>query len=89
MLDYGYNFTKTPIFIDNTTAMFIIKNHVQHSKTKHIEIIYHLLRDNSEKALIELLRVDTEYQLADLFTKAFDSSRFEFLVQATGMINMD
>jgi hypothetical protein len=89
MLDYGYNFTKTPILIDNTAAMFITKNPVQHSKTKHIEIRYHFLRDNSEKGLIELVRVDTEYQLADLFTKAFDSSRFEFLVQGIGMINMD
>ncbi|KAK1415074.1 hypothetical protein QVD17_30844 [Tagetes erecta] len=50
LLDYGFNFLKTPVYIDNTTAMFITANPVQHSKTKHIEIRYHFLRDNSEKA---------------------------------------
>ncbi|KAK1414838.1 hypothetical protein QVD17_30597 [Tagetes erecta] len=50
LLDYGFNFLKTPIYIDNIAAMFITANPVQHSKTKHIEIRYHFLRDNSEKA---------------------------------------
>ncbi|KAK1406136.1 hypothetical protein QVD17_41423 [Tagetes erecta] len=50
LLDYGFNFLKTPIYIDNTAAMFITANPVPHSKTKHIEIRYHFLRDNSEKA---------------------------------------
>ncbi|KAK1415001.1 hypothetical protein QVD17_30770 [Tagetes erecta] len=51
LLDYGFNFLKTPIYIDNTAAMFITANPVQHSETKHIEIRYHFLRDNSEKDL--------------------------------------
>ncbi|KAK1431978.1 hypothetical protein QVD17_08817 [Tagetes erecta] len=82
LLDYGFNFLKTPIYIDNTAAIFIISNPVQHSKTKHIQIRYHFLRDNSEKGLIVLVQISTENQLADLFTKAFDQGRFEHLVQA-------
>ncbi|KAK1429938.1 hypothetical protein QVD17_12293 [Tagetes erecta] len=89
LLDYGFNFLKTPIYIDNTAAMFITANPVQHSKTKHIEIRYHFLRDNSEKGLIILIKVHTDKQLADLFTKSFLSGRFEFLVQSIGLINHD
>ncbi|KAK1414914.1 hypothetical protein QVD17_30677 [Tagetes erecta] len=89
LLDYGFNFLKTPIYIDNTTAIFITSNPVQHSKTKHIEIRYHFLRDNSEKGLIVLVQVSIENQLADLFTKAFDQGRFEHLVKAIGMINYE
>ncbi|KAK1424407.1 hypothetical protein QVD17_19736 [Tagetes erecta] len=89
LLDYGFNFLKTPIYIDNTAAMFITANPVQHSKTKHIEIRYHFLRDNSEKGLIILIKVHTDKQLADLFTKSFLSGRFEFLIQSIGLINHD
>ncbi|KAK1414719.1 hypothetical protein QVD17_30469 [Tagetes erecta] len=89
LLYYGFNFLKTPIYIDNTAALFITSNPVQHSKTKHIEIRYHFLRDNSEKGLIVLVQVSKENQLADLFTKAFDQGRFEHLVQAIGMINYE
>ncbi|KAK1424228.1 hypothetical protein QVD17_19549 [Tagetes erecta] len=89
LLDYGFNFLKTPIYIDNTAAMFITANPVQHSKTKHIEIRYHFLRDNSEKGLIILIKVYTDKQLADLFTKSFLSERFEFLIQSVGLINHD
>ncbi|KAK1419452.1 hypothetical protein QVD17_28620 [Tagetes erecta] len=89
LLDYEFNFLKTPIYIDNIAAMFITANPVQHSKTKHIEIRYHFLRDNSEKGLIILIKVHTDKQLADLFTKSFLSGRFEFLIQSIGLINHD
>ena len=89
MLDYGLNFLKTPILIDNTAAYFTIKNPVQHSKTKHIEIRHHFIRDCSEKGLIEMQRVDTSDNLADLFTKPLDRTRFNFLLRALGMITSD
>ena len=85
--DYGLNFTHTPIRIDNQSTISITNNPVKHSKTKHIEIRHHFIRDCAEKKLIKLVKVPTENNLADLFTKAFDRSRFELLVQLNGMRN--
>ncbi|KAI3681162.1 hypothetical protein L6452_35946 [Arctium lappa] len=72
MLDYGVTFLHTPIFIDNSSAISIVNNPVKHSKTKHIEIRYHFIRDCNEKKLIQVAKVHTDNQFADLFTKAFD-----------------
>ncbi|GJX89250.1 retrovirus-related pol polyprotein from transposon TNT 1-94 [Tanacetum coccineum] len=51
-----------------------------HSKTKHIDIRYHFIKEHVEKGIVELYFVKTEYQLADLFTKALPKERFEYLV---------
>ncbi|KAI3672709.1 hypothetical protein L6452_38806 [Arctium lappa] len=72
MLDYGVTFLHTPTFIDNSSAISIVNNPVKHSKTKHIEIRYHFIRDCNEKKLIQVVKVHTDNQFADLFTKAFD-----------------
>ncbi|KAI3815617.1 hypothetical protein L1987_15294 [Smallanthus sonchifolius] len=85
--DYGLNFTGTPLFIDNNATMSITNNPVKHSKTKHIEIRYHFIRDCAEKHLFALVKVHTDDNLTDLFTKAFDRSRFEHLVNLIGMFN--
>ncbi|KAJ9546459.1 hypothetical protein OSB04_019002 [Centaurea solstitialis] len=80
MQDYGLSFLQTPIYIDNNSAISIVNNPVKHSKTKHIEIKYHFIRDCNEKKLIQVLKVHTDDQYADLFTKAFDVGRFTFLI---------
>ncbi|KAI3714975.1 hypothetical protein L6452_21938 [Arctium lappa] len=72
MLDYGVTFLHTPIFTDNSSAISIVNNPVKHSKTKHIETRYHFIRDCNEKKLIQVAKVHTDNQFADLFTKAFD-----------------
>ncbi|KAI3827886.1 hypothetical protein L1987_01975 [Smallanthus sonchifolius] len=72
--------TGTPMFIDNNATMSITNNPVKHSKTKHIEIRYHFIRDCAEKRLIELVKVHTEDNFADLFTKAFDRTRLRFVI---------
>ncbi|KAJ9538987.1 hypothetical protein OSB04_031720 [Centaurea solstitialis] len=71
------------------SAIAISANPVQHSKTKHIDIRYHFLKDNVEKENIELYFVNTEYQLADLFTKALDEKRFKFLISRLDMADYD
>ncbi|GKF36876.1 hypothetical protein Tco_0113634, partial [Tanacetum coccineum] len=53
MLDYGFNFMNTKIYIDNESTICIVKNPVFHSKTKHIEIRHHFIRDSYEKRLIQ------------------------------------
>nr|GEU78497.1 putative ribonuclease H-like domain-containing protein [Tanacetum cinerariifolium] len=72
LLDYGYNFMQTKIHVDNESAICEVKNHVYHSKTKHIEIRHHFIRDSYEKRLIEMVKIHTDYNLAYLLTKAFD-----------------
>ncbi|GJU09819.1 putative ribonuclease H-like domain-containing protein [Tanacetum coccineum] len=72
LLDYGYNFLHTKIFIDNNSTICIIKNPVFYSKTKHIEIRYHFIRDCNEKKLIHMVKIYTDKNVADLLTKAFD-----------------
>nr|GFA19215.1 putative ribonuclease H-like domain-containing protein [Tanacetum cinerariifolium] len=80
LLDYGYNFMHTIIYIDNSSTICIIKNPVSHSKTKHIDITHHFIRDCNEKKLIQVVKIPTENNFADLLTKAFDVRRFQYLV---------
>ncbi|GJS35574.1 putative ribonuclease H-like domain-containing protein [Tanacetum coccineum] len=84
MLDYGFNFMKIKIYIDNESTICIVKNLVFHSKTKHIEIRHHFIRDSYEKRLIEVLKIHTDYNVADLLTKGFDVCRFNFLIAIIG-----
>ncbi|GJR06146.1 putative ribonuclease H-like domain-containing protein [Tanacetum coccineum] len=77
MLDYGFNFMNTKIYIDNESTICIVKNLVFHSKTKHIEIRHHFIRDSYEKKLIQVIKIHTDHNVADLLTKAFDVSRME------------
>ena len=83
--DYGIPQGKLTIFCDNTSAISITKNPVLHSKTKHIELRYHFIRDLVEKQVLELSFVPTKTQLADLFTKALDTERFQELRNALGI----
>ncbi|GJX33396.1 putative ribonuclease H-like domain-containing protein [Tanacetum coccineum] len=87
LLDYGYNFMNTVIYIDNTSTICIIENPVQHSKTKHIEIRHHFIRDCNTKKLIQMAKIDTQLNVADLLTKGFDAGRFQYLVSSIGMLN--
>ncbi|GKB23458.1 hypothetical protein Tco_0862859 [Tanacetum coccineum] len=74
MLDYGFNFMNSKIYIDNESTICIMKNPVFHSKTKHIEIRHHFLRDSYEKRLIQVIKIHTDHNVADLLTMAFDVS---------------
>ncbi|GJT12857.1 putative ribonuclease H-like domain-containing protein [Tanacetum coccineum] len=65
MLDYGFNFMNTKIYIDNESTICIVKNPVYHSKTKHIAIRHHFIRDAYEKKLIQVLKIHTDDNVAD------------------------
>ncbi|GJS68216.1 putative ribonuclease H-like domain-containing protein [Tanacetum coccineum] len=88
LLDYGYNFMQTKIHVDNESAICVVKNPVYHSKTKHIEIRHHFIRDSYEKRLIEMVKIHTDNNVADLLTKAFDVSRFNFLVASISIADL-
>ncbi|GKB69126.1 hypothetical protein Tco_0930538 [Tanacetum coccineum] len=79
MLDYGFNFMNTKIYIDNESTICIVENPVFHSKTKHIKIRHHFIRDAYKKKLIQVLKIHTNDNVADLLTKAFDVSRHQEL----------
>nr|GEU37614.1 reverse transcriptase domain-containing protein [Tanacetum cinerariifolium] len=72
LLDYRYNFMQTKIHVDNESGDCVVKNHVYHSKTNHIEIRHHFIRDSYEKRLIKMMKIHTDYNVLDLVTKAFD-----------------
>ncbi|KAJ9557755.1 hypothetical protein OSB04_012369 [Centaurea solstitialis] len=82
LLDYGFQLSKIPIYCDNTSTIAIANNPVLHSKTKHIEIRYHFIRDHVMNGDVELHFVPTKYQLADLFTKPLDEKRFNQLIKS-------
>ncbi|GJY51226.1 putative ribonuclease H-like domain-containing protein [Tanacetum coccineum] len=76
MLDYGFNLMNTKIHIDNNeSTICIVKNPVFHSKTKHIEIRHHFIRDSYEKKLIQVIKIHTDHNVSNLLTKAFDVSK--------------
>ncbi|GKC10147.1 hypothetical protein Tco_1001757, partial [Tanacetum coccineum] len=66
--------------IDNESIICTVKNPVFHSKTKHIEIRHHFIRDFNEKKLIQMIKIHTDHNVADLLTKAFDVGRFQYLI---------
>ncbi|GKC45008.1 retrovirus-related pol polyprotein from transposon TNT 1-94 [Tanacetum coccineum] len=89
LTDYDIIYEKVPIFCDNTSAIAISNNPVLHSRTKHIDIRYHFIRDHILKGDIELHFIPTQYQLADIFTKPLKESTFKRLIVELGMLNID
>ena len=85
--DYGLSQETMVIYYDNSSAIDISKNLVQHSKTKHIEIRYHFIRDLVERKVVTLKYIPIERQNIDIFTKTLDRSKFESLHQVIGVIN--
>ncbi|GJX53572.1 retrovirus-related pol polyprotein from transposon TNT 1-94 [Tanacetum coccineum] len=76
LTDYGFHFDKIPMYCDLKAAIAISCNLVQHSRTKHIDVRYHFIKEQVENGIVELFFVRTEYQLACLFTKALSEDRF-------------
>ncbi|GJT32178.1 retrovirus-related pol polyprotein from transposon TNT 1-94 [Tanacetum coccineum] len=87
--DYDIHYKMVPIFCDNTSAIAISNNPVLHSRTMHIDIRYHFIRDDILKGDIELHFIPTKYQLADIFTKPLDEPTFTRLKAELGMLNID
>ncbi|GJY50694.1 hypothetical protein Tco_0441541 [Tanacetum coccineum] len=85
LTDYVFHFDKIPMYCDSKAAIAISCNPVQHSRTKHIDVRYHFIKEHIEKGIVELFFVGTEYQLADLSTKALSEDRFKYLVRQLGM----
>ncbi|WVZ52784.1 hypothetical protein U9M48_003806 [Paspalum notatum var. saurae] len=74
--DFGLRFGKIPLLVDSTSAISVAKNPVLHSRTKHIDVRFHFLRDHYEKGDIDLIHVVSANQLADIFTKPLEFDTF-------------
>ncbi|GJX35967.1 hypothetical protein Tco_0247524 [Tanacetum coccineum] len=85
LTDYGFHFDKIPMYCDSKATIAISCNPVQHSHIKHIDVRYHFIKQHVEKGIVKLFFVRTEYQLADLFTKALSKDRFKNLIRRLGM----
>ncbi|GJX32050.1 retrotransposon protein, putative, unclassified [Tanacetum coccineum] len=85
LTDYGLGFNKILMYCDNKSAIILCCNNVQHSRSKHIDIRFHFIKEQVENGVVELYFVNTEYQLADIFTKALGRERIEFLINKLGM----
>ncbi|GJZ04843.1 retrovirus-related pol polyprotein from transposon TNT 1-94 [Tanacetum coccineum] len=85
LTDYGLGLNKIPMYCDNKSAIALCCNNVQHSRSKHIDIRFYFIKEHAENGMIELYFVNTEYQLVDIFTKAFARERIEFLINKLGM----
>ncbi|GJW96339.1 retrovirus-related pol polyprotein from transposon TNT 1-94 [Tanacetum coccineum] len=86
--DYGFAYNHIPLYCDNKSAIALCYNNVQHSRSKHIDIRHYFIREQVEKRVVELYFVRTEYQLANIFTKALPRERFEFILSRLGMKSM-
>ena len=84
--DFGIEQNTLTLFCDNTSAINISKNPVQHSCTKHIDIRQHFIRELVEEGLVVHEHVPTEHQKVDIFTKPIDLLRFEFLRKTLGVV---
>jgi hypothetical protein len=74
--DFGYNLSNVPLLCDNESAIRLADNPIKHSRTEHIDIQHHFLRDHQQKGDIDIYHISTENQLADIFTKPLDEKTF-------------
>ena len=78
----------TVIFVDNQSAIRLVKNPEYHKRTKHIDIRYHFIREKSEAKEIAVEYVPSELQKADIFTKALTKQRFKSLCESMRVLNI-
>ncbi|GJW06626.1 retrovirus-related pol polyprotein from transposon TNT 1-94 [Tanacetum coccineum] len=85
LTNYGFDFNKIPLYSNSQSAVALSCDTMQHSRTKHIALRYHFIKEQVENEVVELYFVKTDYQLADIFTKALARERFEILIKRLGM----
>ncbi|KAG2380359.1 Retrovirus-related Pol polyprotein from transposon TNT 1-94 Protease [Vigna angularis] len=86
--DYDIHLDHIPLKCDNTSAIKLTKNPIMHSRTKHIEIRHHFIRDHVQKGDCEMEFIDSKHQLAEIFTKALPKDRFFELRRDLGILEI-
>ena len=85
---YGLIVCKIPIKFDNTSAINLSKNPIHHSRTKHIEIRHHFIRDHVLRGDVALEYINTKEQIADIFTKPLDKDQFGRIRGELGLMDL-
>ena len=85
LADYQITKNYIPIYCDNTPAICLSKNHILHSRAKHIEIKHHFIRDYVQKRVLDIQFIDTDHQWADIFTNPLTVERFNFIKKNLNM----
>ncbi|GJV75007.1 hypothetical protein Tco_1506591 [Tanacetum coccineum] len=85
LTDYESYYNKITLYSDSQSAIALSCNTVQHFRMKHIAVRYHFIKEKVENEVVELYFVKTDYQMADIFTKALAKERFEILIKRLGM----
>jgi len=88
LANFGLQISKVPLMCDDTSAINLTKNQIQHSTTKHIEIRHHFIRDHVRNGDCEVKFIETKLQLADIFTKPLPKERFFFLRNELGILDL-
>ncbi|GJU01657.1 hypothetical protein Tco_1111995 [Tanacetum coccineum] len=88
LIEYGLKINKIPLYYDNKNASALCCNNVQHSRSKHIDVRYHFIKEQVENRVVELYFIRTEDQLAYISTKALSQERFNFLIEMLEMKSM-
>ncbi|GJT35036.1 hypothetical protein Tco_0925455 [Tanacetum coccineum] len=86
LVDYELILNDVPVLCDNKGAIDLSKNPVLHSRTKHIEIRHHFLRDNVQKGNISIEKVASEDNIADILTKPLKREPFNLLRLGLGLM---
>ncbi|WVZ89228.1 hypothetical protein U9M48_035656 [Paspalum notatum var. saurae] len=87
--DFGLKYGRITLLVDSTSTIYVAKNPVLHSKTKHIDVRFHFLRDHYEKGDIDLIHVESANQLADIFTKPLEFDAFTHLRGELGVLQVE
>nr|GEZ44824.1 retrovirus-related Pol polyprotein from transposon TNT 1-94 [Tanacetum cinerariifolium] len=86
LINYDIRLNDFSIMCDNKGAIDLSKNPVQHSRTKHIDIHHHFLRNNVQKGHISIKKVSSEDNIADILTKPIKRELFNYLRLGLGMM---
>jgi hypothetical protein len=85
MRDYRVPYKSVPLKCDSSSVICLAQNLIFHGRVKHIKVIHHFLRDHVEKGDIEMKYINTERQLADMFSKPLDVTHFASLCGGLGV----
>ncbi|GJY10142.1 hypothetical protein Tco_0378327 [Tanacetum coccineum] len=78
LTDYGFGFNKIPMYYDNKSAIALCCNNIQHSRSKHIDIRFHFIKDHVENGVIKLYFVNTEYQISTSSLKPWPEKNLNY-----------